>query len=179
MNISTEVYEIIRCNTESKEYPKKFTFLQQGQISRNAYYIESGCIRLWYNNNGDDISVKFFLAGDLVASLDSFYLKEPSKFGIESIIPSVVRTAERSVFQKLYDNSPNFKDQMLLISVYCMRDYQDLFLNRIMNNPERRYQELVYKNPRLLEIIPQHYLASYLGITPVSLSRIRKKFSSN
>lgn len=53
--------------------------------------------------------------------------------------------------------------------------YQNLFLSRIKDSPQKRYQELIKKHPKIIERVPQHYIASYLGITPVSLSRIRNR----
>ena len=178
MKASFDLRELFISNGEPKDLPKKHTLLQQGEISKHAYFVESGCLRLWYNNDGNDVSVKFFLPGDIVASLESFYLEQPSRFGIEAIIPSVVRIATKQTFLTQFDQSPQFKDYMFSVSVYCMSDYQDLFLSRIMNNPESRYRQLTEQNPRLLEVVPQHYLASYLGVTPISLSRIRKKISN-
>ncbi len=179
MKASFELCKLFRNTGEPKDLPKKHTLLQQGEISKHAYFVESGCLRLWYNDEGNDVSVKFFLTGELVASLVSFYLEQPSKFGIETIVPSVVRIATKQTFLNQFDQSPHFRDYMFSVSVHCMSDYQDLFLNRIMNNPESRYRQLTEQDPRLLEIVPQHYLASYLGITPVSLSRIRKKISNH
>lgn len=54
--------------------------------------------------------------------------------------------------------------------------YQKLFLSRIKNSPQRRYEELIKENPEIFKRVPHHYIASYLGITPVSLSRIRNKY---
>ncbi|MEM7563551.1 MAG: Crp/Fnr family transcriptional regulator, partial [Pseudomonadota bacterium] len=78
-------------------------------------------------------------------------------------------------FTDQMNSSPKFKDEMFAVSVACMADYQELFLNRIMQNPENRLQTFMEQNPELFELIPHHYIASYLGITPVSLSRLRNK----
>ena len=85
MKASFELCKLFRNTGEPKDLPKKHTLLQQGEISKHAYFVESGCLRLWYNDEGNDVSVKFFLTGELVASLVSFYLEQPSKFGIEPI----------------------------------------------------------------------------------------------
>ena len=130
---------------------------------------------MWYNDYDNDITIKFFVPGDVVASLESFYLEKLSKFGIKTILPTVVRVASKTVFMEKLAKSPAFKDEILAISVSCMADYQNLFLNRIMNNPEDRFRLMIEHNPQLFDIVPQHYIASFLGITPVALSRIRKR----
>lgn len=157
------------------EIRKRQPLLHQGDVSKCAYFVESGCLRIWHNNDGADITVQFFVAGDIVASLESFMHEIPSDFSIEAVVPTVVREVNRSKFDALMARSPEFKSYMFDALVSRVADYQKLFLNRIMESPENRYRQLVEKDPQLFDIVPQHYLASYLGITPVSLSRIRKK----
>lgn len=154
---------------------KKSSLLHQGTVSKSVYFVKSGCLRMCYNDNGNDITIKFFIAGDIVASLDSFYHGKPSKFSIESVIPSSVVSIDKAAFDKMYHDSLELRDDMLSISIACMCDYQDIFLNRIMKTPEERFHWLMENNAILFEIIPHHYIASYLGMTPVSLSRIRNR----
>ena len=154
---------------------KKSRLLEQGDVSTKAFYVQSGCLRMWYNNMGEDITVKFFTSGDIVSSLESFYLREPSKFGIETIISSEVLIVDYAQFEQEALQGKQFNQEMLSVAVSCMADYQNLFLNRIMNCPEERYKLFVNKSGHLFDLIPHHYIASYLGITPVSLSRIRKR----
>ncbi len=175
MKSPIELLALLKNEGVRKELPKGQALLRQGEVSGNAFLVESGCLRLWYNDSENDISVKFYLAGDIVSALDSFYLERPSNFGIESIVPTVVRVFSRRDFLDHMENTPHFKDYMLTVAVHCMADYQNLFVDRIQNNPEKRYRCLVAEHPELLEIVPQHFIASYLGVTPVSLSRIRKK----
>ncbi|NEQ44460.1 MAG: Crp/Fnr family transcriptional regulator [Leptolyngbya sp. SIOISBB] len=163
---------------QTRKLSKKYSLLYQGEVSRYAYFVKSGCLRMWYNDCDNDITVKFFIPGDVVASLESFYQETPSKFGLESIVPTVVMAVSKTVFTEQLDISVAFKDEILAISISCMADYQNLFLNRIMTNPEERFRLLMEQSPQLFQLIPHHYIASYLGITPVSLSRIRKRVES-
>lgn len=167
MKTSPLIQEAFMNYAQTRDLPKKYSLLHQGEVSRYAYFVKSGCLRMWYNDCGNDITVKFFAPGDVVASLESFYQGTPSKFGIESILPTVVMVVSKTVFTEQLDKSAAFKDEILAISVSCMTDYQNLFLNRIMKNPEERFRLLMEQKPHLFEIIPHHYIASYLGITPV------------
>ncbi|WP_333820484.1 Crp/Fnr family transcriptional regulator [Ohtaekwangia sp.] len=65
----------------------KTTLLREGQISKNVYIIEKGCLRIWFNNNGKDVTFQFFLEGESVSSIESFWTNQPSLFNIESIEP--------------------------------------------------------------------------------------------
>lgn len=158
-----------------KEIPAKTILLREGEISKNGFYIEQGCIRLFFNNNGKDITFQFFFEGEGVSSVESFRTDQPSLFSIESIEPSIIHTVSKKDFQKILETSPTIKQQVEDITVKRLFFYQRLFLSRIKDSPKKRYQELLANNPKLLQRVPQHYIASYLGITPVSLSRIRNR----
>ncbi len=157
------------------EVDKRETLLLQGEVSKHAYFVEEGCLRIWHNNDGTDVTLQFFLKNDIVSSLESFFYGRPSNFGIEAITSTVVRSIDRDAFEKLMDRSDEFREYMFHALINRVADYQNLFLNRIMENPENRYRHILEHSPELLEAVPLHYLASYLGITPVSLSRIRRK----
>ena len=175
MKTSSEFREIFRCHGKLLNLSKNTCLLEQGEVSRNAYFVESGCLRLWHNNDGKDVSVKFFLSGELSASLDSFYREQPSRYGIETIVASVVRVCTKQNIRDFMDQSQSFSEYINSVMVHCMADYQDLFADRISKRPEERYRALIEQEPDVLEIVPLHYVASYLGITSVSLSRIRRK----
>lgn len=158
-----------------QDIPAKTTLLQEGQISKTAYFIEKGCIRSWFNNNGTDITFQFFFEGDVVASIESFISNQPSLFSIETIEPCVVHSISKEDFQTVLECSSEIKDELETYTFKRLVFYQHLFLSRIKDNPQKRYDELIKKRPEIIKRVPQHYIASYLGITPVSLSRIRNR----
>ena len=158
-----------------QQLPAKTTLLREGEISKKAYYIEKGCIRLWFNNNGKDITFQFFFEGEGVSSVESFRTNQPSLYSIETIEPCTILSITKKDFQEILNESPAIKQYIEENSFQRMIHYQKLFLSRIKDNPEKRYEELLRNYPRILQRVPQHYIASYLGITPVSLSRIRNR----
>lgn len=170
--------EALKGLTTRRASKRRESLLLQGDVSQQGYIVESGCLRLWYNNDGQDITIQFFLAGGFVASLDSFLKQRPSRFGIEAIGPTVIRSISRDAFLGKLEETPGLRDVMFDAVVERMADYQDLFLSRIMQTPEQRYRHLVETTPELLDIVPHHYIASFLGVTPVTLSRIRTKIKA-
>ena len=178
MQASADLRKAFQHQGITRSLAKKTSLLEQGDVSHHVYYIESGCFRLWHNDDNQDISVKFFLPGELCASLDSFYNEQPSIYGIESIVPSVVRIFTRQDIRNLMEQSQSLREYSNAVMIHCMKDYQDLFLERISKSPEERYRALIAQAPETLDIVPLHYIASYLGITPVSLSRIRRKLEN-
>lgn len=158
-----------------QEIPARTILLREGQISKTGYYIEKGCMRSWFNNNGKDITFQFFFEGEAVSSVESFRTGRPSLFTIESIEPSLVHSISKKDFQFITDHSPVIKSEVEAQMFYRLIFYQRLFLSRIKDSPQKRYEELVEQHPEILQRVPQHYIASYLGITPISLSRIRNR----
>ncbi len=157
--------------------PAKHILLHEGEIAQNLYFVRKGCLRLWFNNDGKDITLQFFLEDQPVASIESFLGNQPSLFTLESIEPSELYFISKNNFETLLSQYPQLQEGFRQIIFKRMGNYANLFLSRIKDNPKRRYDDLVKNNPEIIKRVPQHYIASYLGITPISLSRIRNRKS--
>lgn len=157
------------------EVPAKTVVLQEGKVSKTMFFVEKGCLRTWVNNDGKEITTQFFFEGESVSSIESFINNQPSLYAIETIEPSVLQTISQDDLQKIIASSPKLKSQMEAHLFNRLFQTQQLFYSYLKNNPQRRYQELMEMHPEILKRVPQHYIASYLGITPVSLSRIRNR----
>ena len=158
-----------------EEIGAKHVLLREGEVAKAAYFIESGSLRAWFNDNGKDITVQFFLEGESISSVESFRMEQPGVFTLESLEPTVLRVISRKDFEFILSDCPPIREAVELYTFKRLIFYQRLFLSRIRNSPQERYNELVRDRPDLLQRVPQHYIASYLGITPVSLSRIRAR----
>lgn len=155
--------------------PAKTILLREGEISRQAWFIKKGCLRLWFNNNGKDITFQFFFENQGVSSIESFRSGRPSLFNLESIEPCRLLVISKTDFEKMIAETPGYQ-QLIEEQIYKrLEHYSALFLSRIRDTPQQRYLNLLKDHPEIIRRIPQHYIASYLGITPVSLSRIRNK----
>jgi CRP-like cAMP-binding protein len=155
--------------------PAKTVLLHDGEVARYIYMIKSGCLRQWFNKEGKDITLQFFFEGQAVASIDSFMNNQPSLFTIESIEPSTVIAISKADFEELNALYPWLKEGFRDYLFQRFRNYAQLFLSRIKDSPKERYDDLVKNHPDIIRRVPQHYIASYLGITPISLSRIRNR----
>ncbi len=152
--------------------------LKEGEISKKAFMIEKGCLRVWFNNNGKDITFQFFFENEVVSSGESFRKKIPSVFSIEAIEPCVLHWIHKKDLDKIFsdiNDIPEMRSNMLDIAFERQYHYMKHFLSFIKDSPEQRYRNLLKEKPMIIERVPQHYIATYLGITPVSLSRIRKR----
>ncbi|WP_423147696.1 Crp/Fnr family transcriptional regulator [Rubrolithibacter danxiaensis] len=168
-------WEIFSLHFKRIEVPAKTTLLEEGKISRTMFFIEKGCLRTWVNSNGKDITTQFFFEGDSVSSIESFRTNKPSLYSIESIEPSILLTISQKEFQAILKSSPTGKKEMEEHLFRRLFQSQQIFFSYLKNSPQQRYKDLIEQHPEIIQRVPQHYIASYLGITSVSLSRIRNR----
>ncbi|RQP13323.1 MAG: Crp/Fnr family transcriptional regulator [Parapedobacter sp.] len=160
---------------KQREVPAKTTLLQEGKVSKTMFIVEKGCLRTWINNDGREITTQFFFEGDSVSSIESFRTNEPSLYSIESLEPCILQTISQKNFQNMLEKEPELKKKMEDRLFRRLFQSQQLLYSFLKNNPQKRYEELLEQHPHIIQRIPQHYIASYLGITSVSLSRIRNR----
>jgi len=161
---------------ERIEVPAKTILLEEGKISRHYYFVEKGCVRASLNKQGDDKTVQFFFEKEGLTSLESFLKNTPSLFKIETIEPSVIYLLHKTKVNALMDELrevPGFSDVILNILAERQMHYMNEFVSFIRDTPEERYQKLLAERPHIVQRVPQHYIASYLGVTRVHLSRIK------
>ncbi len=158
-----------------REVPKKYPLLKIGEIAREIYFINKGCARLFYDKDGEEITGFFFLENMMLGGFESMLTRQPSQQGIETLEPCELVILPFSKFDDLHEKIPrlNIFTRKLLAERFVFA--QKVVASLILDSPEERYLRLFQRQPELLNRVPQHMLATYLGITPVSLSRIRKR----
>lgn len=152
------------------------TLLEQGDMAQRVFLVQHGALRLGHNDaEGRDTTLQFFFEGQLVASFESFYLQKPSMFAITALEDTQVIAVDGQALRAAMDQDVDLMRMFTERICHRFIDYTQYFLNRIEKSPEDRYRDLQVTNPGLIARVPHYELASYLGITPVSLSRIRKR----
>lgn len=162
------------------EVPAKTELLKEGDVAQKAYFIEKGCLRVWFNNKGKDVTFQFAFENEMLSGAESFRKSIPSFFTIETIEPSILHWIHKEDLDKILsdiDRIPEMKDNMLNAAFDRQFHYMKHFLSFIKDTPEQRYLNLLKENPHIIQRVPLQYIATYLGITPVSLSRIRNRLS--
>ena len=152
--------------------------LSAGQVARNAYMIETGCLRTAFEHNGRDITGQFFFEGESVSSFESFQFGTPSLFRIEAVERSVLWSISRPDLDRLMREIPELRTTANEHVLHRMAYYMRQMLSFLRDTPAERYALLVKERPQVLQRVPQYLIASYLGITPVSLSRIRGRLKT-
>lgn len=156
-------------------YPAKTILLEEGKVANKLFVIQKGAARLWFNSVGNDITLQFFFEGSPVCSIESFIQSSPSEFYIETLEPSTVLVIDKSELLSYGESHPDKKEIVVSYLVNRLFEYTHLFLYRIKDTPQQRYLNLLNEHPNIIQRVAQRYIASYLGITTVSLSRIKAR----
>jgi len=162
------------------EVATKTILLNEGETSKKMFLIEKGCIRVWFNNNGKDVTSQFFFEREMVGSIESFLKNIPSPTTIETIEPSVLWWIHKNDANRIMDEIkeiPPLRDRFINQIFERTFDYMKYFFSTIKDTPQQRYLDLLKERPEIVKRVPQHYIASYLGISSVHLSRIKSKLS--
>lgn len=159
-----------------EEIPARHLLIKEGALAKKIFFIESGCCRCWFNkDDGREITMSFGFEGDFVSSMETIISNEPSWYNVETLEPMIAYSMPISDFK---ERKATIKEYQVSYCGYVERrllHYQKLFVSRIRDSPEKRYRELLLQHPEIIRRVPQHYIASFLGITSVSLSRIRNR----
>jgi CRP-like cAMP-binding protein len=174
-NFNDSELEIIMPYFEAKTFKRKTLLLDIGKVSDEVYYLIKGCIRLYCEKDGEELSTYFFTENMFAGSYDSFIARRPSKVAIETLEECEVLILTHQSQELLYKIFPKMNEFIRKAIEVRFVLLHDLFISYLLNSPEERYLTLLKERPELLQRISQHQIASFLGITPVSLSRIRNR----
>jgi CRP-like cAMP-binding protein len=155
------------------EMPKDHLLLREHAISNYIYYIEKGVARIYYNKDDKEVTEWIALEDQFFLSITSFFNRTPSHLAIQTIQPSIVYGIHHDKFMKLasqYHDVERLLRKMvtssLILSQERMRSIQ-------FETAQQRYQKLLKHSPQIIQQVPLSYIASFLGITLETLSRIR------
>jgi len=161
-----------------RRIPEKTTLLEEGDVSKYLYIVSKGCLRLFViKEDGREVTAQFFFENQMVASMESAFTGKPGRVYLESIEESEVVVIRINDFRKISERFSEMNKFMVNFLQQRLLYYTDLYTSFILNTPEERYEKLLKDNPEMIERVPHHYIASYLGITAVSLSRIRSRIA--
>jgi CRP-like cAMP-binding protein len=173
-----EEWNVFASYLKIRTVKKKDYVIETGQVCKEIGFIVSGSARYYHIKDGQEITNYFCLENEFVSSYRSFIQQLPGHTNIQALEDTLLITFTNQDKQQLLANPLTaYKMERFgrLIAEYLICCYEDRVISFITLTPEERYINLLESNSRLLMRIPQHYLATYLGITPVSLSRIRKR----
>ncbi|MEL4308260.1 Crp/Fnr family transcriptional regulator [Joostella sp. CR20] len=160
-----------------KKYPKGSILLQFGNEEKEIRFLNSGIIREYYVSSDKETNINFYTKPQFISDLTSFINNTPTKKNQETLTDASILYVSKLSFMELLDKykcGKSFIDQSFQ---QILKQKELLEYNRLTKSPEELYQELLIYKPNWLQKIPQYHIASYLNITPETLSRIRKRIS--
>ncbi|MFT4806272.1 MAG: CRP-like cAMP-binding protein [Psychroserpens sp.] len=162
-----------------RQLKRKEFLLHEGQVCKHSYFINSGCLRYFYNIEGQEVTGQFFFENGWYADYTSYLSGKPLDKNIQALEKTELLLLSKTDLDKLFIEIPKFEKFGRLIAENAFLGLQQYTQSLTKETPEERYINLIKNRPKVIERIPQHYIASYLGIKAPSLSRIRKRIFNN
>lgn len=178
--LTEEEQELIKKYLTIKKLRKKQYLLQEGDVCKCVAFVEKGALRSYkVNEDGSEHIVQFALEGQFLTDLYSFLTNEPSIYNIDAIEDSELVTITKSASDELRQRSPQYQEFIFQATSEAYIQLEKRMTTVISLSLEERYKELTDHHPNIIQRLPQHMIASYMGLTPETLSRVRKRISIN
>jgi CRP-like cAMP-binding protein len=175
VNFSQSDKDLLKSALIFKSMTAKTELVSYDKRTDELFFLLKGCIRKYYIKDGKKITIYIMTENNFVGSFDSFVTGTKSKETIECLEPCEVLILKRADLDRLYKEIPLMNEFVRKILEQTLIQLQLALTSFILDNPEERYTKLLAQNPEILQRVPQHMLATYLGITATSLSSIRKR----
>ncbi len=160
------------------DFPKKEVILKVGEIENRISFIQKGAVRLMIPREDEkETTFGFSFENEFISAYDSFLTQTPSTYQLETLVQTTVLSITHQDLQEVYSKTKigNLIGRLSSERLYLNKSKRELSL--LNDSAEQRYLNLFTERPNLLKEIPLKYVASYIGVTPQALSRIRKRIS--
>lgn len=176
IKLSDEDWNLLVPHLEIRKLKKHDLLAEIGKVSDDIGFVLEGMLRHYYLKDGEEKTTYFYFENHFVTSYISCITKQPSQLTIEALSDCELIVFPYNVFANLFEKSMTWQKFGRLIAEYIAIGLEERMVGLLMLSPEERYLELIKGNKiKIIERVPQHYIANYLGITPVSMSRIRNR----
>jgi CRP-like cAMP-binding protein len=179
ISITDEEFEYCKTLFIPKKLRKRQYLLQEGDVCRYTAFVEKGMLRTFtVDEKGNEPILQFSFEGWWIADLLSFFTEEPSIYNIEALENCELLLITQPSWNQLLEKVPAFERYFRILIQNNLIATQRRLMSSLSESAEEKYKKLIENFPDCLHRVPQHMIASYLGITPETLSRIRSQLAS-
>ena len=178
-SLQAEEIQRIVAETAIKTLKKGSLLLREGQIPQVCYYVFKGCVREYYLVDGEEKTSEFYLEGDSISDDLGKIERRPSRKYWECLEDTTLSVFTQAQEEKMYRLFPRIESLCRIETEKKLGQFRELMAFYLASSPEERYLNLLQTRPNLVNRVPQYQLASYLGVKPESLSRIRGRIQSS
>jgi CRP-like cAMP-binding protein len=177
-NLDAEEISAVRAVSIEKKLRKRQYLLQEGDVCHYDCFIVKGCLRTYkVDNNGIDHILRFAVENWWISDRESYNNGNPSKFNIDALENCEVILIDKANFIHLLNTIPKLKEFIDILLARSYNAIQDRIMSSISNTAEERYQNFIIQFPDIFYRVPLHMIASYLGVSRETLSRVRSQFA--
>ena len=180
VTLSKEEEELIKKHLTPKKLRKKQYLLQEGDVSKFVAFVQKGVLRSYsIDEKGGEHIIQFAIEGWLISDLSSFMTGKPATYTIDALEDCELVLISRSAHEDLLRTLPKYETWLRLLITGAYIALQRRVTSIISLSLEDRYTSFVEIYPNIVQRVPQHMIASYMGLTPETLSRVRKKMQAS
>ncbi|ELR72881.1 cAMP-binding protein [Fulvivirga imtechensis AK7] len=168
-------WQVFSSKLVRREYPKKTLLLKTGETEKHLSFIEKGIVRFFMPREENDLTTAFIFENEFFSAYDSFLTQTPAIYQVETLTDATVWHITHADLQEIYERTSvgNRIGRHAAENLFLKKTKRELSL--LNDSAEERYLKLFTERPELIRHIPLKYIASYIGITPQALSRIRRR----
>lgn len=175
LHFTEEELSLIEIYFHSQEISKKELLLENGEVCKFIAFVETGAIRHFHIQDGDEITCDFSFEGSWITDFQSFIQQTPSAMNFQAFENTTLCIVQKDLLFELYKICPKYETYARLVAEQIALYSTQIAMSLASKKPEERFLDLLQKKPELFQRVPQKYIANYLGIRPESLSRIIKR----
>jgi CRP-like cAMP-binding protein len=179
VNLTEDEQEICKSLLMSKKLRKKQYLLQEGDVAKYSAFVEKGALRSYtIDDKGSEHIIQFAIEGWWISDIYSFLTGEPSTYNIEALEDCELLTLTKAAQEELVEKVPKFERYLRILMQGAYIALQRRMTGTLVYTAEEKYLSLTKAYPDIIQRVPQHMIASYLGVTPETLSRIRRQMAT-
>lgn len=173
-----DIHQVVSCFSSiirTKDYPKNQVLHHDQTVCNHLYFVKSGVVRTFYYKDGKDITAHIAIDQGAITAIDSFIQRKPSRYNIEVLEDSTLMLVSRHDFDQFLTENPQHERTARLFLEKIYIDLAERIEDVLFHSAQERYEKLVTQSPSIIQRVNLGHIASYLGMSQETLSRVRAR----